>query len=161
MASTTIYDVPADSDFGDEAWLQSNELKKIADRLVEKHDELKHLYDFTVEFFWKRKGGASGGHITLGKCAKVGGVAKAFAPDVTFVVWLAADHCREKSMTEYQINALVFHELLHTAVDENDKPVVVGHDFTGFHPEVREYGLWDECLAAAGATFAQLRLVSA
>jgi hypothetical protein len=36
--------------------------------------------------------------------------------------------------------------------------VIVGHDFTGFHIEVREYGLYDEWLQAAGQTFQQLRL---
>jgi hypothetical protein len=78
--STTLYDVPKDEEFGDEAWLPAIDLEKIADRLIEKRPELAHLYDFQTKFFWRRKGGESGGHLTLGKCAKVGGLAKAFAP---------------------------------------------------------------------------------
>lgn len=159
--STTIYEVPTDAAFGDEAWLYANDLETIADRLVEQRPELAHLYDFTTKFFWRRKGGESGGHLTLGKCAKVGGLAGAFAPGVTFAVWLAADHCRERKATDYQVEAYVYHELLHTATDEKGRPVIVGHDFTGFHTEVREYGLYDEWLQAAGATFQQLRLSEA
>jgi Putative phage metallopeptidase len=159
--STTLYDVPKDEEFGDEAWLPAIDLEKIADRLIEKRPELAHLYDFQTKFFWRRKGGESGGHLTLGKCAKVGGLAKAFAPDATFAVWLAADHCRERKVTSYQVEAYVYHELLHTATDEKGRPVIVGHDFTGFHIEVREYGLYDEWLQAAGQTFQQLRMLEA
>lgn len=159
MAMSIPYDrIPVEEDFEDTDWLPAEDLEKIADRLIETKPDLKHLYDFQVAYFWKRAGGKKAGQPVMGQCSKVSGKMKAFAPGAHFMVWLAADHAREQETTAYQVEAFVFHELLHTGVSDKKLPVIRPHDWQGFDSELREYGLYYDILQAAGSAFQQLRM---
>jgi hypothetical protein len=153
--------IPSEEDFTDTDWLPAADLEAIADRLIETKPDLKHLYVFKTVYFWKRAGGVTGGQPTMGKCRRVSGDLKAVAPGADFMVWLAADHCREQEITVHQAEAFVFHELMHTAQDDKGRPRIRPHDFVGFVAEVREFGLYDQMLQAAGTAFQQLALVPA
>lgn len=159
MASV-VFPTPDDQQFNDEDWLVDARLRDLADALIEKHPELAHLFDMHVEYRWKRTGGTSQGQLTMGKCVKVSGNLKAAWPGADFLIWLAADHCHNLETTDYQVRAYLFHELLHTGVNEKGKPMLRPHDWQGFDSELREFGLYDQYLQAAGAAFQQLALAA-
>ena len=152
--------IPSDEDFADQMWLPAPEIEKIADRLIEHKQELVHIFDhgFQIAYFWKREGGKQGGQAHIGQCRRLSGDLKAFAPGSDYMIWLAADHCRDMGMTMHQAEGFVFHELLHTGADDKGKAVIRPHDWQGFSAEVAHYGVYYDILQAAGAAFQQLRL---
>lgn len=95
-----------------------------------------------ISYLWKRKGGAQGGGARLGAAVKASGLVRYFS-NGQIVIWLAADHVRDARFTPRQIEALLFHELLHVAIDEETGEItLLAHDFEGFRSEIEEYGFW-------------------
>ena len=138
--------------FGD--FLDAPELKVIGDGLIKSGLLARYGDDnLIIDYRWKRKGGTSGGMPRVGKCVKLSGPAKHYADGSHFMIWLAADHCEVEGFNEYQIEALVYHELLHVErveTDEEDlegQPIIKyrtrGHDFEGFYSELKQYGAWN------------------
>ncbi len=134
------------------------ELLRIGDALIARHETLfKPLRGLHVAYLWKRAGGTTAGKATLGRCVKASGLARHFSK-ADAIVWLAADHCRAARLSAYQVEALLFRELLRLHVDEDGKVRVVGYDFAGFNREIVEYGLWQRELVDAGRAIQQLQL---
>ena len=133
-------------------YIPAPELQKIGEALIA--SKLTGLMDeVAVEYLWKRKGGTTRGKWNMGKCQKLTGLARFFSVSADFVVWLAADFCESYKLTRWQMEALLFHELLHIEIEEpedEDKPTIkrpTDHDFEGFYVEITEYGLWQRELA--------------
>ncbi|HZS02225.1 MAG TPA: putative metallopeptidase [Chloroflexota bacterium] len=135
------YPVPVEGAFqGD--FLPAPELEQVAHALIRKHEMLDGgLGEENLTVLWKRKGGSSGGVPTLGKCAKLSGLARFFG-HVEFVIWVAADHARAEGLTRWQVEALVYHELLHAELDDEKGWTRRGHDVEVFAAELAEYGAW-------------------
>jgi hypothetical protein len=165
-------DPPSESEFdGAEVdYLPAPEIEAIADRLRAEKPHFEEIRGFSVAFWWKRKGGQSGGKCVLGKCARTPALARALKPS-TWTIWLAADHCREFGLTDRQFEALVFHELRHCTLAETEvkdkitgeveteyRPAVVGHDLEMFFDELTEYGLWTSELRRAKTAFEQVEM---
>ena len=72
------------------------------------------------------------------------------------VVEIAADFTRH--LAAYQLEATVYHELLHLDTNDKGNLVTVKHDFEGFYAEIDEYGEWRDALNYAGQRFEQLTL---
>lgn len=150
------YQVPNDDMFGDEGFFHDEDLEAKAHEVIERHRGLIGWLDARkLAVLWKKTGGAKNGNATLGKCQKPSGLLKFFS-DREWVIWLAADHCRERKLTERQVEALLFHELLHPVLADG-QPAIRGHDVEAFNDEIREYGLWMSNLVAAGRAF-QMRM---
>lgn len=157
--------VPQDAEFGADDFIAAAGIQAVADRLIGQRDDLQHLReDCQIIYVWKRKGGVTGGHRTLGKTQKPSGLLRHFS-QATFVVWIAADHARDLGFSERDLEALTYHELLHTAweAEDEDTPdigryTLVGHDVEAFAAEIRAYGLWKQDLREMGQTIKQLRL---
>jgi Putative phage metallopeptidase len=96
------------------------------------------LREAAIVYLWKRNGPEKPRRL-LGKCQRPGGLLAHFA-QAHFVVWLAANNCT--GLTNWQIEALVFHELKHAYVGSDGKAVSVPHDWEGFAEEIQRYGLW-------------------
>ena len=136
--------IPSDGQFEQEGvdFIPAEDAKIEAAKLITKHSMVAGSYQ--VAYLWKRKGGARNGAQTMGACQKPSGLLSYFS-NVDFVIWLAADHCRDLKYTSTQLEALLFHELQHIGEDpDSEKPLLVPHDFEGFRSEVEEYGFWDE-----------------
>lgn len=151
-----------DPDDEDDLWpkldfLPADDVRRLAERLIEQNESFRHLRDMRLEYRWKREGGKSKGKATLGKCIKATGLLRHFT-QFDFVIWLAADHARDAFMTYRQVEALVFHELCHAGRDEQGRPSVEAHDFEGFGKELQVYGAWTSDLRIAERAFQQLRL---
>ena len=159
---TKPLEVIKDSEFGDDEYFVSGALANRARVLISRHPEhLDHLRRLSVTYLWKRQGGKSKGRATFGKCSKPSGLLKHFS-EAHFVIWLAADHCRAAGYTDREIEALLFHEMLHTSVSEVDEntgrgggPALLPHDLEVFRAEVEIYGLWAPELQEVAPAFAK------
>lgn len=168
----TLIWIPSDSDFEAEEvdYLPAPEIEALADRLRATKSHFADIRGYRIAYWWKRKGGTAGGKCVMGKCQKTPPLAKAHKRS-TWTIWLAADHLRDFRFTNRQLEALVFHELLHAALKEVEvkdkdtgetdteyRPAIVGHDLEMFHAEVLEYGLWTRELERARSLFEQAEL---
>lgn len=151
-------------------YLPAPEIEAIASRLRDEKAHFDGIRGFSIAFWWKRKGGQSGGKCVLGKCARTPALAKALKPS-TWTIWVAADHFRDFRLTDRQVEALVFHELLHATlkevevkdpvtgeVDTEYRPAIAGHDVECFWSEIEEYGLWTSELRRTKDVFEQASL---
>lgn len=134
--------------FGGVEWIESQELEELARTLIARYAEMNHLRDYKIRVLWKAEGGGSKGRVLYGRCSKPSGMTSYFAL-CDWVIWLAADNCREARFTDHQVEALLYHELKHCVlVGKESKPGLVGHDFEVFGDELRRYGFWNDGRAA-------------
>lgn len=146
-------------DSAGEEFLPDPRLDEIAEALIGRHR--LDAGDVVVLYRWKDKGGETNGSQTLGKCVKLSGHARHFA-EADYLIWLAADHCRTNALTAWQLEALLFHELLHITLEENGKGEkrrkIQGHDAELFVAEFRHYGAWKLDLERVGRAVRQMLL---
>lgn len=166
LAPDAAYPAPQAAQFKDEDgeevdFIAAPDLEEIGLRLIQDYEELQHLRELTVIFLWKKEGGAQHDRARLGQCQKAGGLVKYFA-EAPWVIWLAADHCETHQLTRQQVEAAMFHELLHAGEAEdkegNKKAKLIGHDAEMFCGEVKRYGAWKSDLRQAARAFEQGRL---
>lgn len=138
-------------------FLPAPELADLAAQLLARHTHLAHLLGLEVVYLWKAEGGKSAGQDVLGKCQKPSGLLRHFS-QADFVIWLAADHLRARLLSARQVEALLYHELLHTAIDDEGRPAVRGHDWAGFTREIEHYGLYLEDIRRIDQALRQTRL---
>ena len=111
-----------------------------------------HLRDREVVYLWKASGGKANGKLVLGKCQKATGLVAHFSK-ADWVVWLAADHGRDLGLTRWQVEAGLYHELLHAGADEVGTPTLYPHDAEMFRAEIEQYGLWKSDLRFVADSF--------
>ena len=157
------YRVPSLSE--NEDYRPAPDLVAIARQLQERHDAtFAHLNECRVVYLWKREGGKSNGKETHGKCQKPSPLVKFLtggdSGGADFIIWLAADHLTNHEYTRLQVEAILFHEMLHTSLDEPEevgkpaKAKIVAHDVEAFELEVEVYGLWRLELRSMARTMA-------
>lgn len=134
--------IPISEDFEGRDFKSAPDLEEIAKRLIFRHSCFSHLREVPILYSWKCEGGGTGGRLALGRCAKLSGKESFLCEGrYEFVIWCAADNCRNNSFTEFQLEALVFHELSH--IKEVDYQLKIqGHDCELFYGEIEHYGLW-------------------
>lgn len=116
--------------------------------------------DRLIWYVWKRNGGKSRGAEVFGGAQMASSYVK-YLTDSTFVIWMAADHC--KLLPNYEFEGLVLHQLLHLYEREIEShspdkattfvPALRDHEFSGFESELLRYGVHTPELRHAGATF--------
>ncbi len=128
----------------------AEDLQEIGHALIERGK----LRDFPQEpmpeilYLWKSKGGKSAQKGTFGKYVKLSGLPFFLSREADFVVWLAADHVKDANYTRYQVEALLYHELLHVDANFDEDNEFKGfttksHDLEVFKDEVSDYGFWE------------------
>lgn len=158
---------PPEMDFGEEAFLPAGTIETLANWLIRSRQEFRHLRDARISYYWKAKGGTSGGKVTLGKAQKPGGFLQ-WVTETDFIIFISADHCRDMAITNFQMEALVYHELCHCGqrekLDKDGEPTgefvfaIVAHDVTTFHNEIAHYGGWLADLRQNRNTWEQLAI---
>ena len=164
MTTTMKTHIPSDLEFEDLEFIERDDLIDLGVRVL--GDKFPELDDgeMVIDYRWKRKGGKSGGNLVMGKCVKLSGLAKSYAKEAHFTIWLAADHCRSHALDQHQLEALMFHELSHIEREEpedEDKPVIYrtkGHDAELFFGDLQQYGAWNTTLQRLEAVVRQLPL---
>lgn len=141
-------------------YIEAPDLAEIGRALIAHHEtHFQHLRSMDIAFAWKRTGGERHGAATLAKCVKPSGVIKLFSRS-DFVIWLAADYARQGAFTKWQVEAIVFHGLLHAGVrvtdDGEQYPRLLPHGFEGFADEVTLYGPYKHEIPPMATAFARL-----
>jgi hypothetical protein len=140
------FTLPTANDFGDADFIVAPDLKVIGEALISGvNGRISELDEAKIVYLWKRKGSESPRRI-LGKCQRPTGLLEYFS-GADFVVWLAANNCQ--GMTKWQIEAIVFHELMHAGWVDGG-PVMVPHDCECFAADIQRYGFWKGDLEAIG-----------
>lgn len=149
--------VPLESDFEAQGeFIEANDCHKIATAIIAKYKCFESIKESAIVYLWKRKG-SSKPKLLMGKCNKPTGLLDYFSA-ADFVIYFSANNCRDIGITNFQMEALIFHELKHAAMDDGE-PIIVPHDWEGFAEEIENYGLWSKDLkpiADAIATTMQL-----
>jgi len=156
------YPAPSENTMEGVEFAQAADLEEIGQALIYAHRAtFSHLDSLTVTYLWRAKGGKSAGKPVLGKCQKPAGLLAYFA-NTSWVIALAADHARDFGLSRWQVEGVLFHELLHAGEDvKTMEPSLLPHDTEVFAAEIEEYGLWssDLCFVAkAFRTVEQLQL---
>lgn len=142
--------IPAAQEFKGAEFLEIDSLKGMANGVIGQWPELQYLAGHELRFLWKAEGGKKSGAPILGKCVLASGLVEFFGL-ANWIVWLGADWCRELEFSDEQIEAALYHELLHCELKgkNEDEPGIRGHDFEGFSKEIERYGFWEETLMVA------------
>lgn len=148
--------IPSEHAFKRE-FLEAPELERMAQTIIRQHAELAFLLDWDIRCLWKRDGS---GKEAMGRCRVLTGELAYFA-DADWLIWVAADIARDSLFGDHELEALLFHELLHCELKGKagqEKPATRSHDFEAFAIEVERYGAWDVSLRRAQTAFRQLEL---
>lgn len=158
------YPVPKVDDFRDEDdprfvrdFIKGTDIRPIAQALIKERKCFEKIRFTDIDYAWKREGGRSGGKPVLGKCIKLSGTAKYYAGGPEFLIWLSADWMLALTLTRFQVEAIIFHELKHATTKINDLgekvPSILPHDWEGFYDEIRYYGPYLEDIKYIGKAF--------
>ena len=63
----------------------------------------------------------------MGRCNRPSGLLRHFS-HADFVIWFAANNCRDVAITRWQMEALIFHELKHAKMEDGEA-VLVPHEW--------------------------------
>ncbi len=152
------YPVPEDKEFekSESGFISAPRLEFLASQLIALYGEkFDHLSRLKIRYAWKRKGGVTRGQAKFGQVQAITGAAQFVSGEqVEYLVWLGADNVRDNKFTEYQVEALLFHELCHFGFVDGEL-LLVGHDFEGFSDELRHYGLWNQSIKNFGEAVAE------
>lgn len=147
-----LFLVPNDSAFAGRLYREAPELANIAEALIEEHGFLDQLANCDIRWYWKRKTGVSKGRVKIGFMKRASDLLGHFS-GADFIGWLSATTARDGKFTDTQVEAAVFHQLLHIDSDDKGNWIFVPHDFEGFAQEVRHFGTWTEGLKLGGSAF--------
>lgn len=147
-APDEVFDIPSDEKFLEESlnFLPAGEtIGRFYKTLLFNFTEFDFLEKAHIKLLWKLKGGKSSGNEILGRLQKPTGLLWHFS-QCDYVVWFAADHCRSRQFTNWQMTALLYHELKYAAQDDNGNFAVRGHEFEGFVDEIKLFGAWKDSM---------------
>lgn len=140
------FPVPDEKTFDSEGeFIIAQGVEKIAEQLIQERKCFDTLREATIRYLWKKKGPESP-KLVLGKCQRPAGLLGYYS-HADFIVWFSANNCRKVQITNWQMEALVFHELKHAMI-EDGVAVSVPHDFEGFAEEIERYGFWKRDIKA-------------
>ena len=150
-SKTKLFTIPQDDEFEDKSFMVAPALEAVGSLLIYENSKFSFLKGVDILYCWKRDGGKSNNKIVLGKIGKINPRERFLCDDkYQFLMWIAADHTRQGQFTEFQMEALVFHELCHLGKMANGEIVLLAHDFEGFAAELEAYGLWKSDLRQLG-----------
>lgn len=130
------WQAPLEADFEEEDtdFLAAPGLHNLADTLIDTFEVDLAGASFrrsSITYFWKKEGGDK-----MGKCQKATGLVRYLSSGSTYVIWLAADHCRGFSLD--QTKALLYHELRHIHPEGGIRK----HEIEAFAGEIEHFGIW-------------------
>lgn len=160
---TKRFPVPMESQFDGFEFKDAPEIGEVAEVLIASAHELGDLeaYPPMIRYMWRAKAKKSKGATMFGNCAKVAGLAKYFGR-TEWVLEIAADLLRDMKATNFQVEALLFHELKHikVTVDDDGNPTYayVREEYSAFADEIKRYGAWHSEIEHVADSFAQAPL---
>lgn len=124
--------------------LESAEIRRVAEELIDTHDQLQHLRGKAIAYFWQRKGGKSGGQPVFSRAGLANGREKV-AFKAVFIITVSADHYSVAGPDENATKGIIFHALRHCGIKVDDRteeesPCIVPHDVEMFYDEFIIFG---------------------
>lgn len=124
-------------------WRADEEVKPIAEKVIAAHR--RDLFNVNFVFIFKEKASKKGGKIVIAKVRKVRAKEKiAYDSDVDFVIEIG--HNAWEELNDKQKEAVIFHELCHCLVDENEEGEkelsILPHEIEEFADVIEVYGLY-------------------
>ena len=134
------FTLPTANDFGDADFIFAPDLKEIGEALISSvNGRIHELEEAKIIYLWKRKGPEKPRRV-LGRCQHPSGLLEFFC-SADFVITLMANNCSFLGLTKWQIEAVVFHELMHAGWIDGG-PEMMPHDCECFAADFERYGLW-------------------
>lgn len=148
------YAVPSDEAFGGKEFAAAADLREIAGIILAKyHEDFWYLKDAPIGFYWKRRKAAKGGEVAWYDTRKAGPL-EATLTGAAYIVWLAADYCRDTPVTAEQVGYALVHSLMHIGWNgDKAETRYRSHEFAGYVREVEICGFWQPNLQDAAAGF--------
>lgn len=131
-----------------EHWQEDGELAEVGQSLIERWPRrFGHIGAEEVWWGWRKNGGREGRKDRL--CGII--IPTAASPLMHFarrgiLVYLSADHVKQRNLNTAQIEALVFHAMMMIGKNAKGLPIKRAPDFSGFQAELQQYGYWSEDL---------------
>lgn len=117
----------------------SGEYEAIGEMLIANHDEFKDIIEagITIVYLASTQAKKQKGKLVFGQCEKIADKYKWGIPaDFTITVF----EPNIEGFTPEQVEALIFHELLHVGV-EDDRLFIRPHDIEDFSAVLKKYGV--------------------
>lgn len=116
---------------------------EMARELIDTLPELQYIRysQVRIEYLISNQAKKSAGGTVHGECEKIPAKYK-WAIDADFTVTIFSPNCAH--MTEEQLKILLFHELLHVGIEQNDESGedyrIISHDLEDFKAIIDRYG---------------------
>lgn len=138
---TTHYGVPTDASFGDDEVKPAPDLLQLAVKLIETTEDFPWAKTLTqrIAFFWKKKGGATGGQPRL-YAVRFANAEEKRANGWRVVIRFMADTCRTLMLKPDVIEAMVHESLCQIERDEHGNLRKLAPDFRGYGLNVNRFG---------------------
>lgn len=138
---------------------EAPDLEEIGERLINDPTAgLGQLKNMAILYLYKRSSGFAGGIPVLGRLKRPTEL-ESFFEKTDYVLWVSAARANEAKLTVRNMEAEIYHLLLHAEINEDGKPGLVAPDVKGFVKEFKRYGPWREEQKALRKNFRQLSLL--
>jgi len=152
--------VPHPDEFMDSDFLEDERLDELLEEVIAAFPEFEFLERWRVRILWKS---AIGGKHPLGTCQLASGLIAHFGK-ADFIILLSAEDVRIRVFRPKQVEALIYHELLHCTEKVGrmeTKPAIRPHDLEVFAGELKHYGAWRSAIEGMRRPFRELEAMLA
>lgn len=157
LVSATPFLRPSPKDFIAE-FLPDDRLSTLVDALIEHHDAFTSLSDLTIRTLWQKDAGKEDGRLKLGSISQQTNMTR-YLTGVDYVIIVSLKAAAQYDLTNWQMEALLFHQLMHIEAEEGDDGEIKlkkrPHDIGLFNAEIINYGAWYLDLANTSNAFRQ------
>jgi hypothetical protein len=160
LVSSAAFPLPNPNDFLRE-FLEDENLESLLEALIVHYPEFAPFGDLTIRVLWQKDAGKEDGRLKLGSLSKQSNMTRYLA-NVDYVVVVNYKAAAVYELNNWQMEALLFHQLEHIEIDEDDDGEVKlktrPHDMALFYAEVLNYGTWTLDLKNTANAFRQATL---
>jgi hypothetical protein len=157
LISADAFPLPNPNEFHRE-FLEDEHLDELVARLILHYPQFAPFGDLTIRVLWQKDAGKEDGRLKLGSLSKQNNMTRYLAK-VDYVVVVNYKAAAVHELNNWQMEALLFHQLEHIEIDETDDGEVKlktrPHDVGLFNAEIMTYGAWYLDLANTSNAFKQ------
>lgn len=157
LLSSEKFPLPNPNDFFRE-FLEDDHLDDLVAALIRHYPQFEPFGDLTIRVLWQKDAGKEDGRLKLGSLSKQNNMTRYLAK-VDYVVVVNYKAAAVYELNNWQMEALLFHQLEHIEIAEDDDGEVKlktrPHDVGLFNAEITTYGAWYLDLANTSNAFQQ------
>jgi hypothetical protein len=154
------FPLPRPDDFLAE-FLEDDALNRLVGKIISHYADFDVLTELNIRTLWQKDAGTEDGRIKLGGSVKQNNLTRYLAK-VDWVIFVNLKAAEYYEFTNLQMEALLFHEISHIDVEEQDDGTLklkkLPHDASFFTSEIQTYGAWSMHLLPSQNAFTQRSL---